>query len=114
MVFVDGEIKSQFFVQLVATDQTKVVAAGVKEHLVKKIFGIFNNGWFAGADLVIEFKKSFIGGLAGILEEGGFNILMIDIGIDFFEEISDLIIVFVTEGAEKRSAGNFSMAVDPN
>ena len=114
MVFVDGEIKAQFFVQFVAADQTEVVATAIKEHLMEKIFGVLDDGWFAGADLVIKFEEGFIGGFTGVFEKGGFNILVVGVGIGIFEEISDLVIVFVTEGAEKCGGGNFPMTVDPN
>src|SRR3989338_7364189 len=114
MVFVDGEIKAQFFVQFVAADQTEVIATTVKKHLMEKIFGVFDNGRLAGADLVIKFEEGFIGGFTGVFEKGGFNILVVGVGIDIFEDISDFVIVFVTEGAEQGGRGNFSMAVDPH
>jgi len=61
VLLVNRGVDTQFAVHLVTTNQTKIVAAGIKKHLVEKGFGIFQNGWLSWSDFLVEVKDCFFG-----------------------------------------------------
>ena len=59
MLFVDRSVGTQLAIHLVPANQTEIVATGIEKHLVKKSFGIFKNGRFAGADFLVKLQQGF-------------------------------------------------------
>ncbi|KKT39457.1 MAG: hypothetical protein UW26_C0002G0047 [Candidatus Collierbacteria bacterium GW2011_GWF1_44_12] len=66
VLFINRGISTELAVKFIAAYQPKVVAAGIKEHLVEKGFGIIQNSRFTGADLLVELEESLFGVGGGV------------------------------------------------
>ena len=101
-------------VQLVSTDLAQIIATRLEEQVLHELLGVVQCGRVAGAKLLVELQEGLL--LRTLIERllvnRGSDVGVIGHRVDVLEQLEDLVVRRVSDGAQKHRRRQLTLAID--